>query len=124
MRKVVELEDLAVNFGIPNKSVIQRIRDLEADDVLTGILDDRGKYIYIEKEEIESLLNCVEKKGKFTKSEMISEFSKLVRLEPKEEDLKVIEEQNNAFSNEINKEFNEMIVEEETEKEKNKDKED
>ena len=57
---------------------------MEESGMLQGILDDRGKYIYITEEEIESLLRCVENKGKFTKSEMITEFSKHVRLEPKD----------------------------------------
>lgn len=89
---------------------------MEESGMLQGILDDRGKYIYITEEEIESLLRCVENKGKFTKSEMITEFSKHVRLEPKDEDLKIIEEQDSAFASEINQEFDQMINEEEKEK--------
>jgi hypothetical protein len=32
---------------------MQKIKDLEALERLTGIVDDRGKYIYIRKKELE-----------------------------------------------------------------------
>jgi DNA-binding Lrp family transcriptional regulator len=47
------LEDLASRFKISNKEVIQRIKDLEALERLTGIIDDRGKYIYLKRKELD-----------------------------------------------------------------------
>ena len=46
-RKVVMLEDIAAEFKILTKEVIQRIEQLEASGRLLGITDDRGKYIHI-----------------------------------------------------------------------------
>jgi DDRGK domain. len=53
IRKVVMLEDLANEFRLPTKDVIDRIERLLATKKLTGIIDDRGKFIYITNEEFE-----------------------------------------------------------------------
>ena len=53
LRKVVSLEDLASSFKISNKEVLQKIGDLESMEQLTGVVDDRGKYIYIKKKELD-----------------------------------------------------------------------
>ena len=42
-RKIVVLEDTAVEFGIKTQEVIHRIEALEAAGRLTGVMDDRGK---------------------------------------------------------------------------------
>jgi len=47
------LEDLANEFRLPTKDVIDRIERLLATKKLTGIIDDRGKFIYITNEEFE-----------------------------------------------------------------------
>lgn len=80
--------------------------------MLQGVLDDRGKYIYITKEEIEGLIQCVHHKGKLSKAEMISEFSKVVRLEPRDEDLEAIRRFEGEYSNEIDDEFRQLLSEE------------
>lgn len=103
---------MAVNFKLGNKAVIQRIKDLETNGIIQGVLDDRGKYIYITKEEIEGLINCVHHKGKLTRTEMITEFSKVVRLEPRDEDLEAIKKFEGEYSTEIDKEFSQLIKEE------------
>lgn len=112
LRKVVEVEELAAAFKLTNKDCIQRIRDLEASERLTGVLDDRGKYIFIKSEEIEGLLKMIKGKGKLTKSELISEFSRLVSLEPDEEAVKKIKEQDASLNKEFEMELNKMVSEE------------
>ena len=44
-RKIVVLEDLAVEFGIRTRDVIHRMEALEGSGRLTGIMDDRGKVL-------------------------------------------------------------------------------
>lgn len=51
-RKVVYVEELAARFRLLSGDVVDRLRSLEADGRLSGILDDRGKYIYITAEEM------------------------------------------------------------------------
>lgn len=46
-RKVVMLEDVAAEFKMLTKDVVARIDELEKEGLLSGITDDRGKYIHI-----------------------------------------------------------------------------
>ena len=55
LRKVVHLEDLAAEFRIKAVHVIKRLEDLEKMGRLSGIFDDRGKYIYITSEDLRLL---------------------------------------------------------------------
>lgn len=45
--KVVVLDDLAQEFGLRTEEVISRVRGLQEMGRITGVIDDRGKFIYI-----------------------------------------------------------------------------
>uniref|UniRef100_H2ZBC2 DDRGK domain-containing protein 1 n=1 Tax=Ciona savignyi TaxID=51511 RepID=H2ZBC2_CIOSA len=45
--KVVLLEDLASHFGMRTQQAIDRVHDMLKDEIITGVIDDRGKFIYI-----------------------------------------------------------------------------
>ena len=47
VRKVVLFEDLAAEFNMTSKDVIDRIQRLMESGRLQGITDDRGKFIHI-----------------------------------------------------------------------------
>ena len=111
LRRVVEVEELAAAFGLTNKVCVQRLKDLEANGSLTGVLDDRGKYIFITPEETESLMKMLNQKKRLTKSDLIDEFSKIVRLEPDEESLKKIKEQEASLNKDIENELSKLTVE-------------
>ena len=53
--KVVILEDLAARFRLPAQEAINRVENLEKVGRITGVIDDRGKFIYIETEEMEKV---------------------------------------------------------------------
>ena len=44
---MVPLEDIASVFNMNTDTVISSIKNLEATEELSGVLDDRGKYIYL-----------------------------------------------------------------------------
>ncbi len=67
LRKVVLLEDLASEFKMKMDDVISRIHSLEMNNMINGIIDERGKYIYITDSELESLYNYIKIKGKISK---------------------------------------------------------
>ncbi len=64
--KVVMLEDLAAEFGLRTQDCVKRIHSLEAAGTLTGLIDDRGKYIYIAPEEIENVAAFIDKRGRIS----------------------------------------------------------
>lgn len=54
-RKVVVLEDLAAEFGIRTQDVVSRVLALEQMGHISGVIDDRGKFIYITPEEMKKV---------------------------------------------------------------------
>ncbi len=54
-KKVVVLEDLGAQFGLRSKDVLERVQRLEAMGRLTGVIDDRGKFICITPEEMDKV---------------------------------------------------------------------
>lgn len=108
LRKVVSLEDLSGQFKIHPNELVERLKVLEANGRICGIVDDRGKYIYLTEKEINSLLKIFMNRGRISKTELIKECNKIIRFTPTEEDKqKILEEQNKMlknFEDEINKE--------------------
>ncbi|XP_012276096.1 DDRGK domain-containing protein 1 [Orussus abietinus] len=80
--KVVLLEDIALHFKMKTPKVIKRIQDLQADGILTGVIDDRGKFIYISQEELEAVAKFVRQRGRVSISELAENSSRLINLNP------------------------------------------
>jgi hypothetical protein len=49
---------------------------------LSGITDDRGKFIYITPQEFESVTQYIRSKGRVSRADLLAETNKLIRLEP------------------------------------------
>jgi hypothetical protein len=76
--KVVSLEDVARKFKIRTEQVIDRIHALEEDGTLTGVMDDRGKYIYITNEELNNVVAFIELEGRVSITELSRESNRLI----------------------------------------------
>lgn len=50
-----------------NNKVVEQINSLELNEKLNGVIDERGKYIYITKKEMESVLNYINSKGRLSR---------------------------------------------------------
>ncbi|KAF1320495.1 hypothetical protein FI667_g12362, partial [Globisporangium splendens] len=79
--KVVLLEDLAAEFNMATQDAIQRVEALQEANRITGIIDDRGKFIYITDEEMDKVVKYIQRKGRMALSELSKECNKLIRLE-------------------------------------------
>jgi DNA-binding MarR family transcriptional regulator len=77
-RKVVLLEELAAEFGMRTVDVLARIRSLEADGRLSGVVDDRGKYVSVTPAELEALASLIEARGRVSIAELTVEASRLL----------------------------------------------
>ncbi|GLD91869.1 hypothetical protein PINS_up000402 [Pythium insidiosum] len=84
-RKVVVLEDLGAAFNLPTQDAIQRVEALQQANRITGIIDDRGKFIYITEEEMDSVAKFISRKGRLGLSELSKECNKLIRLDVEKE---------------------------------------
>ncbi|RWS31349.1 hypothetical protein B4U80_07042 [Leptotrombidium deliense] len=80
--KVVLLEDLAGHFRMKTQDVINRVQDLLAQELLVGVIDDRGKFIYITKEELESVAKFIKRRGRVAISELVESSNSLIKLQP------------------------------------------
>ncbi|XP_053430072.1 DDRGK domain-containing protein 1 [Nycticebus coucang] len=76
--KVVLLEDLASQVGLRTQDTINRIQDLLAEGTLTGVIDDRGKFIYITPEELAAVANFIRQRGRVTIAELAQASNSLI----------------------------------------------
>ncbi|TNV70975.1 hypothetical protein FGO68_gene17414 [Halteria grandinella] len=107
IRKVVLFEDLAAEFGISSKDVIDRIQRLQESGRLQGITDDRGKFIHITEQEYESVARYIKTRGRVAKSDLLMECNKLVRLQPRNEDKAKIKEDQKKMLEKVENEIKE-----------------
>ncbi|XP_025157131.1 DDRGK domain-containing protein 1-like isoform X2 [Harpegnathos saltator] len=80
--KVLILEDLAAHFGLKTSNVIERIQELRACDRLTGVIDDRGKFIYISENELQTVVKFVQQRGRVSIAELVENSNNLISLAP------------------------------------------
>lgn len=80
--KVVVLEDLAQHFKLKTQSVIDRINDLKSNGTLTGVVDDRGKFIYVSEIELQSVAKFIKQRGRVSISDLAESSNSLITLVP------------------------------------------
>ncbi|KAI1238085.1 hypothetical protein IHE44_0012797 [Lamprotornis superbus] len=80
--KVVQLEDLASHLGLRTQDAINRIQDLMADGTLTGVIDDRGKFIYITAQEMAAVAQYIKQRGRVSIAELAQASNSLINLQP------------------------------------------
>lgn len=78
--KVVHMDELAGHFHLKTPEVIQRIQDLLAQELLIGVIDDRGKFIYITNEELQSVAKFVKQRGRVSISELAENSNSFINL--------------------------------------------
>jgi hypothetical protein len=80
--KVLILEDLAAHFGLKTANVVERIQELQANGNLTGVIDDRGKFIYISEDELQAVAKFVRQRGRVSITELAENSNSLINLIP------------------------------------------
>ncbi|OAD52076.1 DDRGK domain-containing protein 1 [Eufriesea mexicana] len=83
--KVVILEDLAAHFGLKTSSAIERIQELQANGNLSGVIDDRGKFIYISQKELEAVAKFIKQRGRISITELAENSNHLINLTPEKQ---------------------------------------
>ena len=81
--KVSVLEELASEFGMKVHDVLDRLMALEAMGHVTGVIDERGKFIFITSEEMRAVASFVTRKGRVRISTLAQESNRLIDLTPK-----------------------------------------
>jgi hypothetical protein len=82
-RKMVGVEELATEFGLRSSEVVERLGALEGAGRRPGVMDERGKYIYISTAEMEAVAKYIKSKGRVAIGELAARSNDLIDLEPK-----------------------------------------
>nr|CAH8864478.1 unnamed protein product [Trichobilharzia regenti] len=80
--KIIPIEHLAVNLGLKTEVCVEKIKSLMSSGRLSGVLDDRGKFVHITDEEYEAVAEFIEKRGRITLAELVENGHKLIHTGP------------------------------------------
>lgn len=80
--KVVVLEDLAARFKLKTQAAIDRVNELLQEGTLTGVIDDRGKFIYVSTSELEAVAKFIRQRGRVSITELAESSNSLITLVP------------------------------------------
>ncbi|KAL4427932.1 hypothetical protein ABPG75_002021 [Micractinium tetrahymenae] len=83
-RKTAALEELAAEFGMRTQEVISKVQSLEAEGALTGVMDDRGKFIFISPEEMHAVADFIRSRGRIAIAELAHRSNEFLDLEARE----------------------------------------
>ena len=64
------------------QEAINRVQELQEQGRLTGVIDDRGKFIYISEEELEAVAKFIRQRGRVSISELAEASNQLISLNP------------------------------------------
>lgn len=79
-RKVVAIEDIAAEFKIRSLEAVARIKALEEAGTITGVLDDRGRFILVTPSELDSVAEWIKQTGRMTIQEVAAECNRRINL--------------------------------------------
>jgi len=79
-QKVVLLEDLASKFKLKTQDCIERIQTLLDEELLCGVIDDRGKFISITLGEFEEVAKFIKQRGRVSIQELVENSNRLINI--------------------------------------------
>lgn len=70
-----------MNFHSYFQEAINRIQSLLEEEKLMGVIDDRGKFIYISLDELKAVAKFVRQRGRVSKAELAESSNKLINIQ-------------------------------------------
>ena len=64
------------------QDAISRVQSLQESGALTGVVDDRGKFIFISDKELKAVSDFIKQRGRVSIAELVSSSNRLVNLQP------------------------------------------
>jgi hypothetical protein len=77
-KKVVVLEELAAEFGLRTADAVSRVQALESMGRITGVMDDRGKFIYISEQEMAKVAEHINTRGRIAIADLAKKSNEFV----------------------------------------------
>eukprot|EP01090_Pellita_catalonica_P014371 TRINITY_DN3656_c0_g1_i1.p1 TRINITY_DN3656_c0_g1~~TRINITY_DN3656_c0_g1_i1.p1 ORF type:complete len:292 (+),score=83.98 TRINITY_DN3656_c0_g1_i1:51-926(+) len=81
-KKVVKLEELAIEFDVKTSEVVSEIKRLQKRGELDGVIDERGKFIFIMESEWDAIADFIKWQGRVSLTEIAEESNRLINLNP------------------------------------------
>lgn len=78
--KVVQLEDLGAKFNLKTQEAIDRLEHLLGEGRLTGVMDDRGKFIYISEDELAEVAKFIKRSGRISIADLAESSNALINM--------------------------------------------
>jgi len=78
--KVVNIDELASQFKLRVEEAIERLNYFVDNEMLTGVIDDRGKFIYITPDELQSVAKFINQRGRVSVQELVEYSNRLIKL--------------------------------------------
>uniref|UniRef100_A0A1I7TBB6 DDRGK domain-containing protein 1 n=1 Tax=Caenorhabditis tropicalis TaxID=1561998 RepID=A0A1I7TBB6_9PELO len=79
--KVVNIDELSAHFGLKSEEAVNRLQHFIEEGLLQGVMDDRGKFIYISEEEFAAVAKFINQRGRVSIQEVAEQSNRLIRLE-------------------------------------------
>jgi len=79
--KVVYLDELAPRFQLDVESAVEKIKFFMENGILTGVFDDRGKFIYISEEEMAAVAKFINQRGRISLQDLADYSNQLISFE-------------------------------------------
>lgn len=81
-KKVVHVDELASNFRIKIEDVVERLTKLLQEKSITGVFDDRGLFVHVNKAELQNVAKFINQRGRIKLSELAENSNKFINLMP------------------------------------------
>ena len=78
-KKALVLEELAEEFRLRTQDTVRCIQELEAVRRITGVMDDRGKFIFVSPREMENVSAFIQSGGRTSISALVDKSSAFVK---------------------------------------------
>lgn len=71
---------MAAEFGLKMKQAVQAVQALEEEGRITGVMDDRGKFIFISRQEMEAVAAFIRRRGRIAIGELAARSDEFIDL--------------------------------------------
>ncbi|KAF1761894.1 hypothetical protein GCK72_010153 [Caenorhabditis remanei] len=79
--KVVNIDELSAHFGLKSEEAVNRLQHFIGEGLVQGVMDDRGKFIYISDKEFAAVAKFINQRGRVSIHEIAEQSNRLIRLE-------------------------------------------
>lgn len=78
----MSLMNIVFFYFIRSQEAITRVQELQEQGEITGVIDDRGKFIFITPKELGDVAKFIRQRGRVSISELAEASNTLINLNP------------------------------------------